>query len=1155
MIFKDLIHKTKKILSITLTLVMVLGFLPANAVKGAPSIFYIESNKDQLVDVNYESYIPTTIAKYACSVDDKNGSISSAHNINIGNKKTKPAQIVLHEGEDVNITLTGSGAWAVGGKNARYYVSFEKSGLYQDGNEASIEPSTVTYPGEDAVMMKNPDINNHYPTTPAGYTQYTKFENGMKKETRISFKVRGKIAGVKTVYVYRIGGSKGGKKSRYNVTSIPIKVISRPIPTDKDISCKLDSAYATEIKSINLRPRIKDEEASAAAGEPIYSQEAQKMLVNVSAVNSDGNSIAIGSDSFDVSFVGADKDKFVAIPTSENGTQYTITENENYTETAFTNDGKNWLKIKYKTWDEAFANMGYSTAINEEAGDSNGVNQRGWSYDADKKQLFYEVIRYIPIKFTNNYADFGGPKFYLVKQPYNSKNASTAEITGRDICLANRIDRVYDSYDSIRVDNGYKIVKIKVEDKYDESGNKAVFAEIAPKYLIRRQLKTGSVPEDLELDKSEVYDKDGNFILDDKYTYYLLREQGTVILQKNYNYKYTGNLNIAATVWVASNDGSDVGEYNFNLSIPHPIYKAKDSTMRLTIAGESKQSAPISIEGVTSLDNFINNKDITTKLIYDKISDKNDADSITYTVKNGDKTTNVCSVDAEGNVTAIQPGEATIEVKLPRTRMFSDRIPADIGPYNAAWKENGSYAWLCVNKKGKIKKVKDKNLINDTADGKFVEYPVKDLSTIANYPKEYTLVKFIEPVANVKVLVSQIATGIEFANGSYVNDGEGYKLAVGEKQTFLPTIYPTGDDYNVSNALYWDIAEGGDSSVASVNSQTGEVTAKKVGETKIRAKTKDGSNLSATYTLVVTAPSPTNVTMKNKADGVAISWDEVRGASGYTVYRSETKNGSYKALKDSEGIEGTSYTDKTAIFDKTYYYKLTTTAKAGNDYESRLSAPYSHKYEVATPTIDSVKLSGSSATITITGTKFKGYVLYYGTSEKASNMIGTTTSKETTINLKEISDFVSGGKLKGGTYYFRAKAYATKENDDGDAKNYYSGYSNSVKLTIQSSNSGGTVAPITVNKNGSLTVKVTAKKVNSAKKYQIRFYKTKKNAKKNKKAVVKKTSKKRKFKINISKKTLKKKKLTKAKKLYYRIRAKRGKKWKKWSKVKSVKIK
>ena len=96
------------------------------------------------------------------------------------------------------------------------------------------------------------------------------------------------------------------------------------------------------------------------------------------------------------------------------------------------------------------------------------------------------------------------------------------------------------------------------------------------------------------------------------------------------------------------------------------------------------------------------------------------------------------------------------------------------------------------------------------------------------------------------------------------------------------------------------------------------------------------------------------------------------------------------------------------------------------------------------------------------------------------------------------------------------------------------------------------IKKITVKKKVSKKVKLSLKKIRGAKGYQVAIYKTKKNASKNKKAIVKKFVKK--TSVTVISKKLKNKKT-----LYVKVRAYKlnGKKkiYGKWSKVKKVKIK
>lgn len=95
------------------------------------------------------------------------------------------------------------------------------------------------------------------------------------------------------------------------------------------------------------------------------------------------------------------------------------------------------------------------------------------------------------------------------------------------------------------------------------------------------------------------------------------------------------------------------------------------------------------------------------------------------------------------------------------------------------------------------------------------------------------------------------------------------------------------------------------------------------------------------------------------------------------------------------------------------------------------------------------------------------------------------------------------------------------------------------------------IKKITAKKKSAKKVKISLKKINGAKGYQIAIYKTKKNAKKNKKSIVKKF-------VNKLKVTIKSKKLKNKKNLYVKARAYKldgtTKVYGKWSKIKKVKI-
>lgn len=79
-----------------------------------------------------------------------------------------------------------------------------------------------------------------------------------------------------------------------------------------------------------------------------------------------------------------------------------------------------------------------------------------------------------------------------------------------------------------------------------------------------------------------------------------------------------------------------------------------------------------------------------------------------------------------------------------------------------------------------------------------------------------------------------------------------------------------------------------------------------------------------TYTYYVKCDKPTlKATAKSKA--VKLSWNKVIGASGYKIYRSTSKSGTYKLVKTISSGSTTSYTNTKLSSKKTYYYKIVAT--------------------------------------------------------------------------------------------------------------------------------------------------------------------------------------------------------------------------------------
>lgn len=87
-----------------------------------------------------------------------------------------------------------------------------------------------------------------------------------------------------------------------------------------------------------------------------------------------------------------------------------------------------------------------------------------------------------------------------------------------------------------------------------------------------------------------------------------------------------------------------------------------------------------------------------------------------------------------------------------------------------------------------------------------------------------------------------------------------------------------------------------------------------------KVKCKFGKN-GAMTSPKVSKPKSFKVKAKSKKKNV-VSWKTVKNASGYIVYRSTSKNGTYKTVKTIKKQKTKSYTDKSVKSKKKYYYKV-----------------------------------------------------------------------------------------------------------------------------------------------------------------------------------------------------------------------------------------
>ena len=138
------------------------------------------------------------------------------------------------------------------------------------------------------------------------------------------------------------------------------------------------------------------------------------------------------------------------------------------------------------------------------------------------------------------------------------------------------------------------------------------------------------------------------------------------------------------------------------------------------------------------------------------------------------------------------------------------------------------------------------------------------------------------------------------------------EAAPGAKVTLKVTATPAGGEFNNVYVL-----KSSNPNVAYI-SDDGTIIARATGITTITAYTVSGASASVTFS--VTPDKPQNLTATAKTTTSAeLTWNAIPNVTGYNIYRSTSKNGTFKKVGSATT---NSYTDKGLSKGKTYYYKV-----------------------------------------------------------------------------------------------------------------------------------------------------------------------------------------------------------------------------------------
>lgn len=193
-----------------------------------------------------------------------------------------------------------------------------------------------------------------------------------------------------------------------------------------------------------------------------------------------------------------------------------------------------------------------------------------------------------------------------------------------------------------------------------------------------------------------------------------------------------------------------------------------------------------------------------------------------------------------------------------------------------------------------------------------------------------------------------------------------------------------------------------------------------------------------------------------------MTWQPVKGATGYRIYRSASKNGTYTAIRNLKDASVLSYTNGSLATDTTYYYKMRAFCVTDNaTYYSEYTDPIAVKVKLTTPILKGSAAGYEAAKLTwkkVTGAT--GYRIYRSASED-----GTYTAIR---NLKDstVLTYNNSGLTTNTTYYYKMRAFRVV-----GSKTYYSEYTKPIAIkptlatpVLKGSSAGYKSAKLTWNK-------------------------------------------------------------------------------------------
>ena len=327
------------------------------------------------------------------------------------------------------------------------------------------------------------------------------------------------------------------------------------------------------------------------------------------------------------------------------------------------------------------------------------------------------------------------------------------------------------------------------------------------------------------------------------------------------------------------------------------------------------------------------------------------------------------------------------------------KVTAGVSGYNIYRKTSLSDAWT---------------QIDSVSDGDINRYTDKNVSCGTNY--YYAVASYVGDNAYDTYVTTE---SVNYRTGPGTSYAKAGTLESGVQVKVDPSYKKTADGYTWYKIHY----SGSDYYVAS---QYLKKQSSASGSTTLQESEK------SSYKSIMYLTQVTLTKSENTADGVKISWNKVKGASEYYVYR-KGSDGVYSRLA-SVSESTLSYTDKKAVNGEKYVYTLRAVNK------NTISAYHSLKGIVclSVPVLD--KAASKQDGMHISWKSVKGadaYYIYRKTGNGSWQRIGTT-NKGTAVS------YTDGSAVGGVTYSYTVRACKDSSLSGYDRKGLVQRYSQSL---------------------------------------------------------------------------------------------------------------